>query len=625
MLREPPATHTLADRLLTAMKRLLPPALLGIALLLAPLGARAEEAAAPGPVVELPKFVVTDNRELPPPESWQYGTFPGFEVLSNASVKNTQNLVKGFETFRLALSYVWPVPDKPAYPVSLIICGRGGKFDAFVPKGSDADATMARASLFLKQGDRSAIVIDFQAKELTVLAVDAPDPTSGEDASRFSVDHDKQLYREYVRYLLSQTEPRLPAWFEEGLTQIIIAMKIDPTLIQFGVVEDPNTISVQAAMNQQLNALAAGAGESTDDSMLALGAPAEDRDFNAALRRKPLIAMPKFLSVAHNDPIAVNPLGTNIWAKQAYAFVHMCLFGRGGKFKRAFSQFLIRSTREPVTEELFKECFRIPKSAKNPQAGYKEYGYKDILLELRSYCDSTDYSPMEFRAKKGERLPMPKPMALRDATQSEVGRIKGEALILAGEKTRARAELIAPYIRGERDPQLLTALAVYDRNAGEDDRARKLLDYAVANKATGPDAYYELAKYRFADATAKPAGPNNTFSAAQTKGIIDLLLQARKQPPPIPSIYELMADTWIRRGEKSSREELGTLVDGLRMFPGRMRLAYETGVLARDAGDHDLAHAMADHGLKYAFDANGKARFQQLKASLPPATAPAAK
>jgi hypothetical protein len=40
--------------------------------------------------VELPKFVVTDNRDLPPPEKWQYATIPGFEVLTNASERATQ-------------------------------------------------------------------------------------------------------------------------------------------------------------------------------------------------------------------------------------------------------------------------------------------------------------------------------------------------------------------------------------------------------------------------------------------------------------------------------------------------------------------------------------------------------
>jgi hypothetical protein len=609
------------------MHRVLSSCLLGIIALAAAGLGRAEEAAAPGPVVELPKFIVTDNRELPPPESWQYGTFPGFEVLSNASVKNTQRLVKGFETFRMALGYVWPLPNRPAYPISLIVAGRGNKFDAFIPKGQDAGPTMARASLFLKQGERSAIVIDLQSKELTLLGEAVVDTASGLDDTRFSVDHDKQLYREYVRYLLSQSEPRLPAWFEEGLTQIIIAMRIDTDQIEFGRIEE-DLPTAQQGMVQQMNALAAAAGESTEDSMLAAGAPSEDRDFNVALKRRALLSFPKFFAVQHNDPIAVNPLGNNLWAKQAYAFVHMCLYGYNGKYKKGFSQFLIRSTREPVTEELFKECFRIPKGkGKDGKETFREMGYKDMLLEIRSYSETTVYQAQGFRAAKGEKLPVPQTMALREATQSEVGRIKGETLVLAGNKEKARAELIAPYIRGERDPNLLTSLAVFDRAAGEDVRARKLFEAAITgtNKATGPDAYFEMARYRYADALAKPEGGDGKMSEAQAKPIIDLLIKARQQPPPVYPVYDLMAETWLRRAGKAKKEELGTLVDGLRMFPGRLKLAFQIGALAFDAGENELAHTMADHGLKYAPDAGGKARFQQLKSSLPPAAAPAAK
>src|SRR4051812_13636502 len=93
------------------------------------------------PVIELPKFVVTDSRELPPPEAWRYATMPGFEILSNASDKATQRLIRDFDQFRQALGHVWPVQSRPTRPVSLIIAGRGNKFDAFMPPGkSSADA-----------------------------------------------------------------------------------------------------------------------------------------------------------------------------------------------------------------------------------------------------------------------------------------------------------------------------------------------------------------------------------------------------------------------------------------------------------------------------------------------------
>src|SRR5258708_31672024 len=207
----------------------------------------AEETPTPtGEIIELPKFVVTDSRELPPPESWRYATIPGFEILTNASDKTTQRLINDFETFRMALGVVWPMQERPTGPTSLILCGRRNKFDAFVPSGKDS-VDSARASLFLKNGNRTSIVLVLQSSVLTVLATEADDPASGDDSSQISVDHNKQLYREYVHYLLSKSEPRLPAWFEEGMAQIIMAMKVEPTFIEFGKLEDPNLQSAQAA------------------------------------------------------------------------------------------------------------------------------------------------------------------------------------------------------------------------------------------------------------------------------------------------------------------------------------------------------------------------------------------
>src|SRR5262249_25168309 len=184
------------------------------------------------------KFVVTDSRELPKPESWKYATIPGFEILTNASDRATQRLMRDFGMFRQALSYVWPVPQRVAYTTSLIICGRGNKFEAFVPAAKVVpDAGFA--SLFLKQGNQAAIIIDLEATTLNVLNIDgADDAATGTDSGMISVEHDKQLYREYVRYLLSQSEPRFPAWLEEGLSQIIMKMQFDKRWIEFAKIED---------------------------------------------------------------------------------------------------------------------------------------------------------------------------------------------------------------------------------------------------------------------------------------------------------------------------------------------------------------------------------------------------
>ncbi len=571
---------------------------------------RAQETQPSGPVVELPKFVVQDSRELPPPESWKYATMPGFEILTNASDKATQRLVKDFDEFRQALSIVWPIEQQISQTTSLILSGKGAKFDAFTPKGQN-NVDTATASLFLKEGNKTAILIDLQATTLNVLNIDgADDAATGTDSGLLQVDHDKALYREYVRYLLSKSNPRMPAWFEEGISQIIMRMQIQSRrYIELGRVEPANTVSAAAAMTQQINAIAAA---DDPDAPQLPGAPAEDKDFPAALMRRRLIDMDKMFAVAHGSPEATNALGNNIWAKQSYAFVHLCLYGERKKFQKPFAEFLRRIAREPVTEAMFKECFKM--------------SYKDMLMQIRSYAEST-YSEIQiYQSKKGgeDLIIQPKPLALREATQSEIGRIKGEALMLAGHRDKARTELIAPYVRGERDPALLAALGLYEKQGGKEADARKFLEAAWAGKTTRPDALLELARYRYADALAKPEGAEKRLSLAQVRGVVDPLLVARRQPPHTVAIYDLMADAWARSEVKPKPEEAKPIVEGAVLFPTRLKLVYQSIFFAVDMGDLKSAHALADHGIRYGPDAATKKRFEDAKAQLPPAPAPAA-
>lgn len=581
-------------------------ALVACAFFLTPAVSWAQEKPADS-VVELPKFVVTDNRELPPPESWRYAMIPGFEILTNASDKATQRLIRDFEIFQQALSYAWPVPNRISQTTSLIICGRGNKFDAFIPKGK-VGPDVALASLFLKDGNKTAIVIDMASTTLNVLNVDdSSDAATGTDSGQISVEHDKQLYREYVRFLLSRSEPRMPAWLEEGLSQIIMRMKIhDWRAIDFATLEDPNTISTQAAMINAVNALA------EEGETLLPGAPAEDRDFNASLHRKTLVKLDRFFAIGHDSPEATAVLGNNRWAKQAYAFVHMCLYGERGKFKKPFMTFLQRLAREPVSETLFKECFNLT--------------YNQMLLQLRGYIEMTVYEGQAFRSKKGgpDLIDPPKPITLRDATQSEIGRIKGEAKLIAGHTAAARQELIAPYIRGERDPELLGALGLFEQKNGEAVRARRFLEAAHAGNAKRPDALLELAKLRHAEATAKPAGPNGTFDRPQVNGVVAPLLVARQQPPHQHQVYDLLGDTWVRSQARPTPEEAKPVIEGAVLFPTRLKLIYQAAMLANEVGDLQAAHALADHGIKWGPDASVKKRFEDLKATLAPAPADAA-
>lgn len=573
-------------------------------LLLAVVAQAAEDVAKEAPI-SLPTFTVTDSREFPPPESWRHAQIPNFEILSNASDRETQRLLRDFQQFNQAIGVVWPaLIGRSPTPTTLILCGRGGKFDAFVPPKADGGPQVGLASLFLRNAERSTIIVDLQTRELGLAGLEA---AGGVENNGFiEVDSYKQLYREYVHSLLSRNTPRMAAWLEEGLAQLLMSMKFSPTMIEFAKLEDPNTVSISQANAAMLNEASAAAGEGG----VSIAAAAEDRDFNAALARSRLMSFQELFAVTHDSPTARNPIGSR-WAKQATAFVHMCLYQTGKRHQKGFVTYITRSAREPATEALFKECFGS--------------SYNDMLLELRGYLDFTNYTSLGWSAKKGEGFPDPAPLALRDATESEVGRIKGEALLLAEKPEAARAALIAPYTRGERDPRLLAALGLYERTAGRDDRAVKFLEAATTAKVVRPLAYVELARLRFDAAKAQPGGAEGKFSSVQTQGIIAPLLVARTQPPMMNELYELMAETYVRSADPAKPQTLDILVEGVQFYPRRLGLVYQTAVLCLYGGAVDNAALLIEHGLRYAPAGTPQARFVALRDNLPPGAAEAAK
>lgn len=411
--------------------------------------------AAPAPeIIELPKFVVTDSRELPPPESWRYAELPGFEILTNGSERETRKLLWDFQLFNIAIGVVWPDIQPPrTVPIALIICGKGGKFGAFLPADSPADA--GRVSLFLQDREQAAIVLDFETKNVrtdaaalaaagasaATAAAAASEDGEGEsaagapDTGEIRVDHYQQLYREYCHYLMSGVQPRLPAWLEEGFAQLFMGMKFDLRTITFAQLESSQS------------------------------GPAADPTFNRALQGHALLPLQEFFSVTRDSPTAINPVGS-LWAKQAQAFVHLCLYGEGQRYQKAFIAFVLRLQHEPPSEALFKDCFHM--------------SYKSMGATLASYRDFTAYRTYKWRLKKGQTLPAPPAVTFRDATPAEVGRIKGEALRLAGRNDAAHLALIAPYLRGEKDPRLLAALGLEESAEGHSDRAEKFLMAAAS-------------------------------------------------------------------------------------------------------------------------------------------------
>jgi hypothetical protein len=544
--------------------------------------------------VLLPSLYVSTTQLLPAPESWRHAAVPGFEVLTRADDRETRRLLEELQRFNAALDVVWPgLNQSGTRPALLLLCPDRADFESFLPDGAARSAGVA--SLCLGGRRLDALVINVNA-ELNVETTDSSAQALADAGLRqhagIRVNNTQQLYRELLYFHLSQARPRLPAWFEEGMAQVMMGIDISPKCIELGRLEDPNSIAPERLM------------ENASDSPGAaqLMSP-EDSQFQAALRNSPVMGLGTMFSLPRASQEVRNSVGGR-WAKQCQAFVHLCLFGENKRHQKGFMRFLARCTERTPDEALFRECFG--------------KSYAEMELALRHYIGSATYTSIEWNAAKGSKgLPAPVDPALRVATQAEVGRIKGEAAELAGRSDQARREFVTAFRRGERDPRLLASLGLWEQAHGEHAKAAKLLDAATRARVPGPDAYLALARLRFEDTlSAQPEPkrlPPEAFAA-----ITPLLHAGLSQPPASADGYELLAETWARSGHRIPPDEARLLVSACISFPGRLRLLALSIPLCADAGLLKEAHILADNALRLAPSPSDRARFQALKAALPP-------
>ncbi len=555
----------------------------------------AAEPVTEGPTVELPKLTVTESAGLPELEAWRYTRLAGFEVLSNASDVATRKLLADFQKFQQAVQLVWPAPAKPLAAASLILCGKSNKFDAFVPQGQRTGDALV-PSLFLRDREQIAIIVDLEADRISI---DDPIAAANANASsvEYEVDHYRQLYREYVHYLLSQGEVRSPAWLEEGLAQIVMDIDLTDHSLILGKVELFRGDAI------------GGAPSGSDDADATVAdAVVGEQSFTLVLEHRALLPLDKFFAVTRDDEEARHPLGNTLWAKQAYAFVHFCLFGEKLQYKDALATFVTRLSREPLSEALFKDCFHV--------------SYADMSKQLRGYILYTKHKYQEYALKDTNHV-TPASIQLSDATATQIGIIKGDALRLAAHPEAALSEYRSAYIRGSREPALLAGLASVQTDAS---LAERFNNEAVRTNVNRPSAYVAQARTRLAAFKADP-GPDGKLTKVQMSAILTPLFKARSLPPPLPETYELIAEAWAASSVPPKPEHLAVLDEGVKRFPRDSELLYRTAKLYQQAGVTPTAVAITQLGLRFATEPAAKTRFNELLASLPPPaqTAPAAR
>jgi tetratricopeptide (TPR) repeat protein len=298
--------------------------------------------------------------------------------------------------------------------------------------------------------------------------------------------------------------------------------------------------------------------------------------------------------------------GPLIGFSQFMSFMQMCLLDKSERYEAAFVRFINRARLEPVTPELFEECF-----GKSVLALEKEVTeYEETMRFMKQARVKTIKGTLKYES-----------LVLRDATDAEVGRIKGEALaLMVAPKLSPRAMLRAPYVRGERDPRLLAAIGLHERKLGNDAEARRFLEVAVREKVDRPRAYVELARMRYQESLKTPRGADGKLDAAQLKPVMALLETARTVPPKIPEVYDLIAEVCAHSDVPTMRQ-LHLVDEGLQLFPYHAELFCQGAAAFAQAGRYKEAIKLIDHGLarfRYYEPTYGE-RLKQLQTALPPA------
>ncbi len=583
----------------------------GLWLSLAVLARSQAPAPVAAPFVVLEPFTVTGERELPPPESWLYASFDGFEVLSNASAYDTRRFLSDFRRFRDVLETLRLVPGEPGPSMTLILCDRDDKFLDFTPNGRrDAQGSV---SLFLRDREQQVIVIDRETRLLAHADLAALLP--GSTREELEVDHNRQLYREYIRSLFLAQEFPPPPWVIEGVTQIVTDVEHSDRSIFLGrlqaEMENPAVAPGGDRAVEDVTAMPPGWAPFTGNSLALIygGIPPDEpvpvfdnRQFSRALLGRRLLPLAQLFSVTADSHEARNPLGNSLWSKQAYAFVHYCLFGRDDKFVKPYAQFVERLAKEPLSEPLFRECFGM--------------GFAEMERQIEQYIRHPVHRYRKLKLAKDSRI-VAQALLLRPASQGEIAQLKGDAQRIAGRHDDGLLTLRVAYARGERDPALLAALGVAEKQAGQTERARKFLEAAAKLGTERPTAWVTLARLRLDEAKASPAEAGR-LSAAQLAAVFTPLLKARTLPPALPEVYAVMAEAWMASAVAPTPANIHVIGEGVMRFPFDSTLALQTAQLYARAGDVRDAAEVAHMGLRFAADAATRARFNEFLASLPP-------
>lgn len=565
--------------------------LLALALVACPPARSADEAG----VVALPPFMVEEAAKGPP---WRYAQSPDFEILSRCDDSTTRSLTETYHRLHRLLTLLLPKPLQVQHAVQKTVIyyneemrpAASQEIIAQMMRGSNApppppEDVAGLGGRGLRGGyaatpRRYTFLPNMRLWDKDAMAVFAIVRAGDFDAENMLLTPD------YVAYLVKTRTPTLPAWFVAGLLTLYPQVKFHR-----------DTLTLESAV------------WISDAETSVLKADPK--------KARPLLPFAAFLRGDASANQQTKEENLRVWASQAELLVRWGVDPRNGGRSAGFWKLVERSAEELPDEKLVQECLGLD--------------YAALVEQLTAFLPLAVRKDVTLRTDTPIKLP---PLTLRHATDGEIARIKGDWERLEIDYVRrrypdlagkyveqARRTLLRAYDRNDRDPRLLAILGLCEIDAGNDAGARDYLEAAARLEVVRPRAWYELARLRYRECLATPAVAGK-FSAAQAADVLTPLFTARKQAPPIPEVYELIADVWSHSAIVPNSGHLAVVAEGVSLFPRRSSLVHRAASLMLAYATPAEASAFVELGLRTATEASDRARFTDLQSRIPsPASA----
>ena len=553
---------------MTNVKSHTSPILLGSIALLYPLAVLADTpkpSPADGETTMLEPVFVEASTQTP----WRYLSIPGYEILSHCPEDFNTAYVRALRDATAARLAFLPASfwGEMATPMKIVLYDRAPEKREGIVPSNPVDLSWA---------PENRAIVGSGSVQLTHPATVGDGDTYlscgnywslHSASSGLSVDPDSEI-------LLENRVPRFPAWFVaavEGPCGIYVNRLIKSGPIGAEVVL-PN------ALWTSLTETIAIQNESRE----------KKKKKNGSAKHVRTLLPLRDLFGGH-----VGPGQETLWNAESALLVRWGLFRSGAR--KGFLDFVEQASKEPVTEELFRQHLGM--------------GYADAERQMGDYLPAAVTETI--------RLPLGAQTDVdpqtRDASSAEVARIIGDWGRLEGKSAGVqfleyRSECLEQadklFERASRgrsgSPLLQAAFGLYKIQVGDSIRGRAALEAAAKAGVVRPRAYVELARLRLREALPSVRQGIGDLNESDFEAILGLLRTAREQMPSFMPAYQVLAQAYEHAPSKPARADLGELDEALRLSPRDAALAYKIATLYGTFGYKDEADAIIRRALLLA-------------------------